>query len=248
MPRVIVEPAQITADQLTLTAEQQHYLRRVLRLKSGDRFWALDGQGHLWEAVLPADGAQATLKNLAQNELIATPSQPKITLAACIPKQGFDEVVRQVTELGVDVIVPILSDRTLPRPSVNKLKRWRRIATEAGEQCERLTVPCIQEPLAWSSWLGRESQDFRLICVARQSIPSLLSIGLSYPFTAVEVAIGPEGGWTEAEVTQALNYGYQPVSLGRSILRAVTASVTAIGILQAGIEFANIKLQCDTSP
>ena len=235
------------ADQLTLTAEQQHYLQRVLRLKVGDRFLALDGQGHLWEAVLQADSSLATLKNLSQSRLTNAASQIKITLTACIPKQGFDEVVRQVTELGVDEIVPILSDRTLPRPSANKLQRWRRIATEAGEQCERLTVPLIREPLAWSSWLAQESQDSRLICVARQSVPSLLSVGLSYPFTAVEVAIGPEGGWTEAEVTQALNHGYQPVSLGPSILRAVTASVTAIGILQAGIEFATIKSSSDTS-
>lgn len=247
MQRIVVDPVQITADQLTLTAEQQHYLQRVLRLRAGDRFLALDGKGNLWEAILHADKPQATLKNFSQDRPTKTSLQTRITLTACIPKQGFDEVVRQVTELGVDEIVPILSDRTLPRPSAHKLQRWRRIATEAGEQCERLTVPLIREPLAWSSWLAQESQDSRLICVARQSVPSLLSVGLSYPFTTVEIAIGPEGGWTAAEVTQALSHGYQPVSLGRSILRAVTASVTAIGILQAGIELATVKSSSDTS-
>ncbi|WP_204139867.1 16S rRNA (uracil(1498)-N(3))-methyltransferase [Halomicronema sp. CCY15110] len=247
MQRVIVDPAQIQADQLTLTAEQRHYLQRVLRLQSGDRFLALDGQGHLWTAVLQRDATQATLTPIAPE--VATTALPRsqITLAACLPKQGFDEVVRQVTELGVHEIVPLVSDRTVLRPSANKLQRWRRIAAEAGEQCERLTVPTVREPLAWSSWLAQESQDTRLICVARRSAPALLSVGLLSPCPTIEIAIGPEGGWTASEVTQALSHGYQAVSLGSSILRAVTASVVAIGILQAGIEFATIQSSSDTS-
>ncbi|RZM79624.1 16S rRNA (uracil(1498)-N(3))-methyltransferase [Leptolyngbya iicbica] len=247
MQRVVVDPAQIQADQLNLTVDQRHYLQRVLRLKSGDRFLALDGQGHLWTAILQPDAAQATLTAIAPEVAPTTGVRSRITLAACLPKQGFDEVVRQVTELGVDEIVPIVSDRTVLRPSANKLQRWRRIAAEAGEQCERLTVPKVREPLAWSSWLAQESQDTRVICVARRSAPALLSVSLLSPLPAIEIAIGPEGGWTESEVTQALAHGYQPASLGGSILRAVTASVVAIGILQAGIEFANITSSNDTS-
>jgi 16S rRNA (uracil1498-N3)-methyltransferase len=230
-----------------LTAEQRHYLHRVLRLKPGDRFLALDGKGQLWEAVLQADDAQATLKNLSQGRDAPASPQPKLTLVACIPKQGFDEVVRQVTELGIDEIVPILSERTLPRPSDHKLLRWQRIATEAGEQCERLTVPTIREPLTWSTWLAQESQDSQLICVTRKSAPPLLSICLSPSLTAVAVAIGPEGGWTESEVAAAIACGYQPVTLGTNILRAVTAAVTAVGILQAGFEFATIYPLSDVS-
>ena len=246
MQRVVVDPAQIQTDQLTLTAEQRHYLQRVLRLQAGDRFLALDGQGHLWQAVLQLDARSAKLIEVTPEVSTATFTRSRITLAASLPKQGFDDVVRQVTELGVDEIVPLMSDRTLPRPSANKLQRWRRIAAEAGEQCERLTVPVVREPLAWSSWIAQESQDVRLICVARRSAPTLLSVGLASPLPTVEIAIGPEGGWTESEVNQALAQGYQPVSLGSSILRAVTASVVAIGILQAGIEFATIKLPSDT--
>ena len=247
MQRVVVNPAQIQANQLTLTAEQRHYLQRVLRLQSGDRFLALDGQGHLWQAVLQPDDRSAKLTEVAPEGNTLPCPQARITLAAGLPKRGFDDVVRQVTELGVDEIVPLMSDRTLPRPSANKLQRWRRIAAEAGEQCERLTVPVVREPVAWSSWVAQESRDVRLICVARRSAPALLSVGLMSPLPAVEVAIGPEGGWTESEVNQALAHGYQPVSLGNSILRAVTASVVAIGVLQAGIEFATIKLPSDTS-
>jgi len=246
--RVVVDPAQIDADRLTLTIAQRHYLQRVLRLKGGDRFLALDGQGQIWTATLAPDGDQALLTTLGITDPARLAPQPRVTLAAGLPKQGFDDVVRQATELGADTIVPILSDRTLLRPSANKVQRWRRIATEAGEQSERLTVPTVKAPLTWPQWLAQESQDLRLICVARQqSAPSLLSVCLSTPAPALEVAVGPEGGWTEAEVNSAIAHGYQPVALGASILRAVTASITALSVLQAAVEFATINQFFDTS-
>lgn len=241
MQRVVVDLAQIAADVLTLTAAQRHYLQRVLRLQAGDRFLALDGQGQIWEATLQSEATQAILHPAPQSVRPTSAPQPRITLAAALPKQGFDEVVRQATELGVAQIVPILSDRTVLKPSANKLQRWRRIAAEAGEQSERLTVPTVKEPLAWSQWLAHESQDLRLMGVARQAAPSLLSVCLSTPCPALEIAIGPEGGWTAAEINGAIAHGYQPVTLGSAILRAVTASITALSVLQAGIEFATIN-------
>lgn len=241
MQRVVVRAEQIQGEILSLTAEQQHYLQRVLRLGTGDRFWVLNGTGDLWLATLSTQPAQATLTATT----VAPPSDQAlphchITLAAALPKQGFDEVVRQVTELGVDHIVPLISDRTLLRPSPNKLERWRRIAAEAAEQSERLTVPIISEPIAWLDWLSTESQDLRYFCVARQSAPSLLSASLSTQAAFIEVAIGPEGGWTEDECQRAIAQGYRPVTLGTNILRAVTAAVTALAILRAGSDFATM--------
>lgn len=241
MQRVVVDLAQIEADVLTLTTAQRHYLQRVLRLQAGDRFLALDGQGQVWEATLQSEATQAILHPVVQAGWSTAAPPPHITLAAALPKQGFDEVVRQATELGVAQIVPILSDRTVLKPSAHKLQRWRRIAAEAGEQSERLTVPTVKDPLAWPQWLAHESPDLRLIGVTRQSAPPLLSVCLSNPCSDWEIAIGPEGGWTEAEMNDAIAHGYQPVTLGSAILRAVTASITALGVLQAGIEFATIN-------
>jgi 16S rRNA (uracil1498-N3)-methyltransferase len=233
-----VSSEQIEGDCLQLTSDQYHYLQRVLRLREGDRFLALNGQGDVWLATI-AGNAQAHLATAASASADFA-GQPRIILAACLPKQGFDEVVRQVTELGVDEIVPIISDRTLLRPSPNKLQRWRRIAAEAGEQAERLTVPTVRDPFAWSDWLTAESPNHRYLCVARQEAPSLLAVCLATPIDAIEVAIGPEGGWTETEIDAAIAQGYQLVTLGQSILRAVTASVTALSILRAGFDFATI--------
>lgn len=241
MQRVVVNPDQIAGDILRLTAEQQHYLTRVLRLQAGDCFWALDGVGNFWLGTLTACPTEVHLS--PSTEIAANPGwqhQPKITLAASLPKQGFDEVVRQVTELGVHQIVPIISDRTLLRPSPNKLLRWRRIAAEAAEQSERLLVPEVREPIAWLDWLTEESQEHRYLCAPRKFAQSLLVICLDNLPEAIEVAVGPEGGWTDDEMQMAVANGYQLVNLGDRILRAVTASVAAVSVLQAGFEFATM--------
>lgn len=240
MQRIVVDAEQIEGDRLRLTPEQQHYLQRVLRLRSGDRFFALNGQGHLWFATLTT----ATTAQLSEAQTPADAAvrpRPHITLAASLPKQGFDEVVRQVTELGVDAIVPIISDRTVLRPSPNKLKRWQKIAAEAGEQSERLLVPNISDPVAWSTWITRESQSVRYLCVARQRIPHLLTYAIAACPDEIEIAVGPEGGWTESEIAAAIAHGYHPVNLGPFILRAVTAAVTALALLQGGNDFATIN-------
>lgn len=150
MQRLMVTPAQVAGDQITLSPEQQHYLYRVLRLAAGDRFVVLDGQGQQWLAEL------TDAPGLAIATALASPvsSDPQITLAIALPKgSGFDEVVRQTTELGVTTLQPLLTARTLHQPNPKKLERWQRIAAEATEQSERLRMPTIQPPTTWASFL-----------------------------------------------------------------------------------------------
>jgi 16S rRNA (uracil1498-N3)-methyltransferase len=239
--RVIVNSEQIEANCLTLTPEQSHYLHRVLRLGVGDQCLVGDGQGTQWTATLGPTLGLATLS--AMPPPAPEPVPPiAITLAAALPKQGFDEVVRQVTELGVSRIVPILSDRTLLKPSGHKLDRWRRIATEAAEQSERPYVPTVDAPVPWLSWVRQPpSSDLRWLCVARQNCPHLLAQGQQdWPFQTVTLAIGPEGGWADSEVAAASTAGYQSVSLGPGILRAVTAPIVAIALIHGIHQFARI--------
>lgn len=244
LKRVFVESDQIQFQispqlhDLRLLAEQQHYLQRVLRLKAGDRFLALvqaPGQSQTWLAQL-RDGHSAQLLELL-------PSQPplpvNIHLLAALPKNGFDDVVRQVTELGVASITPVLSDRTLAHPSPKKLERWQRIAQEATEQCERPSVPNIRAPSAWSTALAQteadHQPDHQYIAAARGDAQHLLSVLPDCPepgaIPSIAIAIGPEGGWTEGEMAGAIAAGYQPISLGPTILRAVTASPAAIALI-----------------
>lgn len=237
LQRVAIASSQLQNQQIILTVEQQHYLGTVLRLRQGDRFVAINGQGHSWLAELQAKSEAQILKAInAQTELPVP-----VTLMAALPKNGFDEVVRQATELGVACIVPILSQRTLLNPSLQKLERWRRIAQEAAEQSERQVVPSVLSPVTWSESLRehRHSDQSlqRYLCVARRSAPHLLHCLQSAPQSAIVIATGPEGGWTAAEIEQAIAAGYQPASLGQRILRAVTAPLTALSLVTAGLEW-----------
>jgi len=247
LQRVVVDPANIQPPIVVLTSDQHHYLSRVLRLKSGDRFIAMDGHGHSWLAILDesstSEGFQAQIVEAiaAQTELPVA-----VTLVIALPKgNALDEVVRQATELGVSCIAPISSDRTLLNPSPKKLERWRRIVQEAAEQSERQQVPAILEPISFTDHLQKVTQAAQpscahYLCVTRHSAPSLLSLltssHLQTPPSLVYIAIGPEGGWTETELERAIAAGYQPVSLGARILRAVTAPIVALSLIGAVYE------------
>ena len=228
----MVEPNQVVVDQLRLSSSQQHYLYRVLRLGAGQQFVALGGQGQQWSATLTQEPDVAAIAS------ISTPSatrQAPITLAIALPKgSGFDDVVRQTTELGVTVLQPVISDRTLHQPNPKKLERWQRIATEATEQSERLLLPQILPPLPWRDYLRQATTGERWICVARGDAPHLLAVAqASDPMAPAAIAIGPEGGWTKAEVEAAIAAGFQPVTLGPYILRAVTAPLAALSLVSA---------------
>lgn len=237
LQRLIITAAQRFGQRIQLTESQQHYLYRVLRLRSGDRFIAMDGEGQWWLAVLQADNAIAEVLEAIPVE---TELPVAITLLMALPKSGMDDVVRQATESGVQRIVPILSQRTVLNPSSQKLERWQRIAQEAAEQSERQFIPEILPPSSWADAL--QSWNHTLgpcyLCEARGNHPHLLTCLLfpqSTP-TCLTLAIGPEGGWTDSEIAAAIAVGYQPVSLGTRILRAVTAPVVALSLLAAVIE------------
>ncbi len=230
LQRLVITKFQLQDTLITLTPEQRHYLCRVLRLKVSDRFIAMDGEGQGWIAELNPE--QATLLEPIQafSELPIA-----ITLLLALPKTGFDEVVRQTTELGVSCIIPVISDRTLLNPSPNKLDRWRRIAQEAAEQSERQIVPTILDPLKFTEAIAIPVPQ-KLICTERGNSLHLLDC-----FIPQEVAllIGPEGGWTEAELKGAIAAQYKPVTLGTRILRAVTAPLAAVSLIAGAIERQN---------
>jgi len=244
LQRLAVTAAQISANKIDLTREQQHYLNRVLRLQAGDRFIAMDGAGHWWSAILEAQ--ETGLFASITEEIAVNRELPVgVTLMAALPKgNAFDEVVRQATELGVASIVPVTSDRTLLKPSAQKVDRWRRIAAEAAEQSERQIVPAVYEPVSFDLAVKDCSQKHRFICVARGDNRHLWDClaGLEPPGEqapeelSIAIAVGPEGGWTDGEVERAIEFGFEPVSLGSRILRAVTAPMVALSLVGAAFE------------
>jgi 16S rRNA (uracil1498-N3)-methyltransferase len=235
LQRLAIAARQCNQNIITLTPEQQHYLNRVLRLQAGDRFIALCDPSW-WLAELQADQTAYMIEQLPVQTELAWP----ITLCAALMKgQGFDEVVRAATELGVTSLVPLLSDRTLVNPSDQKLERWRRIATEAAEQSCRQKVPDIHPPISFAKALTLYSADAfanRLICVTDEDSPNLLRTLEKLPKLGMLILVGPEGGWTTAEQELAIAQGFMPVSLGHRVLRAVTASIAVVSVLATHIE------------
>lgn len=269
LQRLAVTGAQICDRTIDLTKEQQHYLNRVLRLNQGDRFIAMDGRGHWWSAVLEVRET-GLFASLAEEIAVNRELPVEVTLMAALPKgNGFDEVVRQATELGVASIVPVTSDRTLLKPSAQKVDRWRRIAAEAAEQSERQFVPTILEPVSFDIAVKDCAQKYRFICVARgdnrhlwdcllgnleppqppllrgeqdgatgfaPGQPPLIRGEQDGEELSIVIATGPEGGWTEGEVERAIEFGFEAVSLGSRILRAVTAPIVALSLVGAAFE------------
>ncbi len=232
MQRITINPSQIDNSNITLTTEQHHYLTRVIRLQNGAQFHAIDGTGNVYLAEIANDTAQIIQLITTDNRELTQP----VTLICALPKgNNFDDLVRACTELGVTEIIPALSDRTLLQPSPQKLQRWRKIAQEAAEQSERSFVPTIDEPQALTAIFDRIPAEARkYICEARGEHPHLLTCLQSTPITeSIILAIGPEGGWTDSELDRALKSGFQPVSLGRRILRTITAPIVALSIVAA---------------
>jgi 16S rRNA (uracil1498-N3)-methyltransferase len=277
----------VAGQQIAFTPDQQHYLLRVLRLRSGDRFLAIFPGGSTWLAqIQPALCSDAESDDrdrygfeLIEPQAINNELPMEITLVLSLPKgSGFDDVVRQVTELGVTRIVPVVSDRTVLKPSANRHDRWQRIALEATEQSERSRPPQVEAPIPFSQYLkqfsappapglqvnsplegsgfegsgafeGSGSIDLAYLCWGRGEARHLMeqlqqdlrssSRSTAQVFQAqprITIAIGPEGGWTNGEVDRAKQAGFVPVSLGKRILRAITAPAAAMAIVAALIE------------
>ena len=243
LQRLTIATQQVQDQSIALTAEQQHYLSRVLRLRSGDRFLALLDSGTAWLVKLEEGTAELLEPQSVESELPL-----KVTLVISLPKgSGFDDVVRQVTELGVSLIIPVMSDRTVLKPSANRRDRWQRIAGEATEQSERSQSPTVEEPISFSRYFNElepKSNDLRYFCWGRGDSVHLLS-QLQTDLVAsdqidmnirITIAIGPEGGWTDEEVARSVKAGFVSVSLGKRILRAITAPAAAMAIVGAVVE------------
>jgi 16S rRNA (uracil1498-N3)-methyltransferase len=236
LQRITITPSQVNNHQIALTSEQHHYLTRVIRLRTGDRFQVIDGTGQCYLAEINAETAQII-------QVITTvdqaPSQPIILICALPKGNNFDDLVRACTELGVSTIMPAISDRTLLNPSPQKLQRWRKIAQEAAEQSEQLVVPTVSEPQGLQSIFNQlPDSAYKYLGEARGEYPHLLTSLQSTPLIdqPIVIAIGPEGGWTDSEIQLAIEHGFQLVSLGARILRTITAPIVALSIVAAAIE------------
>ena len=149
----------------------------------------------------------------------------------------MDWVIQKATELGVSAIAPLISQRVIARPRAERVRaqvdRWQRIALEAAQQSECWDVPIIEPPVELASWLSSTTSAHKLILSERSEGASLMMITIpTEPDSDVVLAVGPEGGWSESDHEMAHASRWTSVTLGSRILRAETAAIVAVTLLQ----------------
>jgi 16S rRNA (uracil1498-N3)-methyltransferase len=249
-------PATGEPTHASLTGEQAAHLVRVLRAHTG-QVYDIVANGFLHRAEIAAispDEVQFVL----HEELEADGALPLHLLLAVFKFDHFEWAVEKATELGVSRITPILARRTekhLSLAASKRAERWRRIALESAKQSRRTDIPTIAEPMALTDALNSDSAPVRILLSETEEETTLAAaiagqLALraqlhhdgwdvnSQPATLrVDLAIGPEGGWTADEMTLFATHAWIPVTLGTRILRAETAAIAAIAI--AGSQLAN---------
>jgi 16S rRNA (uracil1498-N3)-methyltransferase len=239
--RLLVEPQRLEACQglVALNKPEAHYLRRVLRLRTGDPLVVVDGVGRLWTARLEQDPAAVRLDQpLDQPQFQAALPVPLLRLIVALPKLDADVTLRMACELGIDRISPVEAARSV---AIDRLKPQRRetILREALEQSERLWLPQLDpdQPVrrCFAALAAPQLGCLKLLATTRHgglpALDELLNDCCGVPPAAVAVAIGPEGGWTSEEEEAAESSGWQLVGLGTPILRCSTAAVAASTLL-----------------
>jgi 16S rRNA (uracil1498-N3)-methyltransferase len=249
MHRCFVSPAAWKNSEISLTQEEEHHLLDVLRAQAGDSVILFDGQGRQAEALLiPPPSCENERKNRSGPRILARIVESRgtirpavsITLIQALAKgQRMDWIVEKSTELGVSVIVPVVTERVVThlkeRQKDERRDRWQRIALSAAKQCQTNWVPeigpvcCFSEAVQSCSKMdlflvGSLAPDARLLRIVleerRRKKPR-----------NVALLIGPEGDLTPDELEEARRTGAVPVSFGSLVLRVETAALFGMSVL-----------------
>ena len=219
----------------TISESDYTHITKVLRLAAGDRITVFDTESIEYEGVI-MDISSGTIAVQVDNTLrLQTESKLELNLFQAILKGNrMDTVISQATQLGVSGIFPLISERTQVR-STAKVDRWNKIARESTKQCGRTVPPAVSEPVDLRGSLEiRNESEMKIILYENQS--ELLRDYMSSQERSVRTInlfIGPEGGFSEQEISLAEEKGYTVLGLGERILRAETASVVSLALLQS---------------
>jgi 16S rRNA (uracil1498-N3)-methyltransferase len=238
MPTFFVASEAIVPPTVRITGPLLQHLRASLRLQPGELLTVTDERGRRYRAEI-AEVSIGTLIGRILDTTSAPPkTSPSIVLAQSLLKgEKMDWVIQKATELGVARIAPVLASHSVVRPRADRIEhqlaRWQRIALEAAQQSERWSVPVIDEPATVPHLLSTSKTATVKILLAERSDGASLSNLPLHNDGDVWLLIGPEGGWEEAEFRHMREQGFVGVTLGPRILRAETAAIAALTILQS---------------
>lgn len=236
MQRYFISPSQIDSSQIRLTGEEVHHIKNVMRSHPGDSFICCDGLGTDYLVKIQEISAKEILCQIVDT----TPSQgeprTKVTIAQSLPKgDKLEWILQKGTEIGAVRFLPFTSERTVvkidARKAEKKRERWERIVKEAAEQAHRGTIPEVTPPLSWQELLKQVELAETAWIAYEKGGDSLAQSLAQSAADEILLIIGPEGGFTQAEVEQAQTAGATPITLGPRILRTETAPLTALSCI-----------------
>jgi len=229
-----------------LPREQAHHLRHVLRLQEGDAVEIFDGEGAGYSGRVRCLGDDVHVENLVGMSPPEKDQPPVILAQALIKADRFEWILQKGTELGVSEFIPLearFSDARIAESRIaGRMERWQRIVREASRQSCRFSIPEIRKPMTLAQLLSLDElsrfRGFFLHENASERWSSPAPVAPGYV-----LCIGPEGGWHPSEADAAASAGFGLYHLGPRILRAETAALAAVTLLQ--FQIANYRLQTD---
>ncbi len=247
LTRCFVPAALAGHSQLMLPEGPSTHIARVLRLRAGAALTLFDGRGGEFEAAILEVEKRGVRVQLGVHHAIEREAPVAVRLLQCVIRaERMDFIVQKATELGVAAIVPVQSRHGVVRLDESAMQRrqrhWQAIATGACEQCGRNRIPELHAPVSFEVACTDEGEavaagaavQARLLLdpTAARSLAQTLESPPLKPLTAVSVMIGPEGGFSDDEIALAREHGFQICSLGPRVLRAETAPIAALAVIQ----------------
>lgn len=224
-----------SGQSVELSAEAGQHVAVVLRMQEGDMLTLFNGANYEFQSTITVVKKKRVLVTINTVQELSRESPLSIHLGQAISKgDRMEWVMQKSVELGVARITPLITERCVVKLDhermLKKLHQWQAIVIAACEQCGRNTVPIVQAPMPLGSFLQSVQAQLKLILHTQGT-----KNWRDYVQTQVEMAllIGPEGGFSDAEVTLAFNHNFFPLSLGPRILRTETAAISALSVLQA---------------
>ncbi|MBN59576.1 MAG: 16S rRNA (uracil(1498)-N(3))-methyltransferase [Oceanospirillaceae bacterium] len=231
-PEPLTENTTVALDDQAVT-----HLVRVLRMKEGDDLRLFNGDGSEYQAQLIIESKKSASASVTHVIRQDAPLKLEIHLGQVISKgDRMDFTIQKATELGVTDITPLTSERCDVRLKGDrmekKLEHWQKVAISACEQSGRNTVPVIHPPKSLSDWSTDTDADRKLLLHPHNQKPLESEVSSGQSPQSIALLVGPEGGFSDIEVTQCQESGFDGLLLGPRILRTETAALTALSVLQ----------------
>lgn len=233
IPRIYTSQKLIANELIELAEAPSHHLSKVLRMQVGRELVLFNGEGGEYTADIADINKKHVSVNIKEFSADNNQSPLQLELAIGVSRgERMDWVLQKATELGVTKITPLITERTEVKlggeRADKKINHWQQTIISACEQCQRNLLPELCEPVLLQNWLSNCNANMKFVLHHRDNKGLPKREGTS----SIALLIGPEGGLSDDEITQAIASNFSPLTLGPRVLRTETAPVAAISIVQ----------------